>query len=68
MSKLVARVEAGEEIVLARGKTPVAKIVPLEPPKKKQRELGWLRGQVSLDESFWEPMSDEELRGWGVID
>ena len=32
LSKLVARVEAGEEIVIARGKTPVAKMVPLTPP------------------------------------
>ena len=29
LSKLVARAEAGEEIVLARGKEPVAKIVPM---------------------------------------
>lgn len=28
LSKLVARAEAGEEIVLARGKVPIAKIVP----------------------------------------
>jgi antitoxin (DNA-binding transcriptional repressor) of toxin-antitoxin stability system len=27
-SQLLARVEAGEEIVLARGKRPIAKLVP----------------------------------------
>ena len=29
LSKLVKRVEAGEEIILARGKVPIAKLVPL---------------------------------------
>ena len=31
LSQLLARVEAGEEIVLARGKTPIAKLVPYAP-------------------------------------
>ena len=29
LSKLIARVEAGEEIVIARWRTPVAKLVPI---------------------------------------
>jgi prevent-host-death family protein len=29
LSKLLARVEAGEEIVIARGKTPVARLTPV---------------------------------------
>lgn len=64
LSKLVARAEAGEEIVLARGDTPVAKIVPLEPRPKKVRELGWMRGEVKLDDSFWDPLPDDELALW----
>jgi prevent-host-death family protein len=38
LSKLVARAEAGEEIVLARGKEPVAKIVPLKPPAETEEQ------------------------------
>jgi len=34
LSQLLARVEAGEEIVLARGKHPIAKLVPFQPPRK----------------------------------
>jgi len=67
LSKLIARAEAGEEIVLARGKTPVAKIVPLNPPApepKKKRELGQLRGLVKLDPGFWDPLPDDELALW----
>jgi antitoxin (DNA-binding transcriptional repressor) of toxin-antitoxin stability system len=32
LSQLVARAEAGEEIILARGKHPACKLVPLNPP------------------------------------
>lgn len=68
MSKLLARVEAGEEIVLARGKIPVAKIVPLNPAPVKKRELGWLRndskGSDPLAYGFWDPLPDDELELW----
>ena len=47
LSQLLARVEAGEEIVLARGKKPVAKLVPYQ-PRKKGRQFGALRGIVSV--------------------
>jgi antitoxin (DNA-binding transcriptional repressor) of toxin-antitoxin stability system len=32
VSQLLARVERGEEIALARGKHPVARLVPFRPP------------------------------------
>ena len=35
LSQLLARVEAGEEIVLARGKQPIAKLVPFRPREDK---------------------------------
>jgi prevent-host-death family protein len=37
LSQLLLRVEAGEEIVLARGKEPIAKLVPFKPIKKTRR-------------------------------
>jgi prevent-host-death family protein len=63
LSQLLARVEAGEEIVLARGKTPVAKLVPLRPVKKGRR-FGALRGSVSVGPEFFEPLSEQELAAW----
>lgn len=62
LSKLVARAEAGEEIVLARGKEPVAKIVPL-PPKPK-RVFGRLKGKGRVGPEFFEPLPEDELRLW----
>jgi prevent-host-death family protein len=42
LSRLLAAVEAGEEVVIARGRKEIAKIVPLHPPQKKRRVPGRL--------------------------
>jgi len=63
LSRLLARVEAGEEIVLARGKEPVAKLVPFRPPASKRR-FGALRGTVSVGPEFFEPLPAHELDAW----
>lgn len=62
LSKLVARAEAGEEIVLTRGKVAVAKIVPIPPEPK--RKFGCLKGKISIGPEFFEPLSEEELKLW----
>lgn len=64
LSRLLARVEAGEEIVLARGKTPIAKLVPFHPVAPK-REFGALKGKVVVDDRFFDPLPEEELAAWG---
>ena len=63
LSKLIEQVEPGEEIVIVRGKTPVARLLPYvcEQPK---RGFGSMKGKVWLDESFWEPLPEEELKLW----
>lgn len=65
LSKLIAKVEAGEEIVILRGKTPVARLTALA-PRKRQLAFGMLKGKIpSLpDEFFFEPLPEEELRLW----
>jgi len=63
LSQLLARVEAGEEIILARGKQPIARIVPFQPPATK-RQFGTMRGIVSVGPEFFEPMTAEDLADW----
>ncbi len=63
LSQLLARVEAGEEIVLARGKQPIAKLVPFHPTPVR-RQFGALRGVISLGPEFFEPLPDAELASW----
>lgn len=50
-SRLVARAEAGEEIVVRRGGTPVAKIVAYHAPTTPRRP-GALKGQIVIAEDF----------------
>ena len=63
LSQLIARVEAGEVITIARGRTPVAKLVAISP--KPKREFGAMRGQISIGPEFFEPLPEEELDSWG---
>ena len=63
LSQLLARVEAGEEIILARGKEPIAKLVPFQPLPSRRR-FGALRGIISIGPEFFEPLSEQELTAW----
>ena len=65
LSKLIARVEAGEEIVIMRGKNPVARLEPIA-KKKGKRVPGLLKGKLPdlPDEFFFDPLPEEELRAW----
>ncbi|CAN5547749.1 type II toxin-antitoxin system prevent-host-death family antitoxin [soil metagenome] len=64
LSKLVALAEAGEEIVLARGKDPVVKIVPVAAVPKPQRKFGALKGKIKIGPEFFDPLPEEELKHW----
>lgn len=66
LSNLVARVEAGEEIILARGDKQVVKLILVEAEKPKVRGYGryaHLRDQIPSD-LFLQPMSEDELAAW----
>ena len=65
LSRLLVQVEAGEEIVIARGKVEVAKLVPLRPTGRPNRVPGRLAhqspdGRSITGPAFWEPLSDED--------
>ena len=62
LSQLLARVEAGEVITIARGRTPVAKLVPVVP--KAKREFGAMRGKISIGPEFFELLPEDELDPW----
>ncbi len=64
LSSLVARAVAGEDIVIARGDTPMVRLVVVEPAIKPKRVPGLLKGKISVPDSFFEPMSEEDLALW----
>lgn len=61
LSKLIEAALAGEEVIIARGSTPVVKLVPIE---KKKFKMGIYEGKFGETPDFLEPMSEEDLRLW----
>lgn len=55
LSRLLERVEHGEEIVIARAGKPVARLVPIEAAAGK-RPLGLYKGQIWMSDDFDEPL------------
>jgi prevent-host-death family protein len=56
-SRLIARAEAGEEIIVRRGPTPVAKIVAYR-ASTTPRTPGALKGRIALADDFDETPPD----------
>jgi prevent-host-death family protein len=63
LSRLVERACAGEDVVIARGKQPMVRLVPID-RAQPQRKFGALKGKLVVDESFFEPLSEDELASW----
>lgn len=63
LSKLIEKACRGEEIVIARGKKPVVRLVPVAAPKSR-RKLGILKGKLVVGPEFFEPLPPEELDRW----
>ena len=57
LSRLVERVEAGEEITLARAGRPVARLVPYR-ARREPRRPGLWKDQVWIGPGFDEPLPD----------
>ena len=65
LSKLIARAEAGEEIVIARGKEPVVRLAPVT-LKPHGRVFGAMKGKWPdlPDSFFFDPLPEDEMRLW----
>lgn len=63
LSRLIEKACRGEEIVIARGKKPVVRLVAFD-DTKGQRKPGALRGKLKVGPEFFEPLPPEELEAW----
>jgi len=63
LSGYLARVEAGETLVIARRNRPVARLVPIPPEETqpKQRPIGLAKGMGHVGAEFFEPLDDALL-------
>jgi prevent-host-death family protein len=68
LSKLLAEVEAGEEVVVCKGKQPVAKLVPFREKSRKRPAVGVRTSKpVHYTEDCFSPLSSKELEEWGIL-
>jgi prevent-host-death family protein len=57
-SRLLERVEQGEEIIIMRANVPVAKLSAVNKAVAR-RELGWARGEFTVPENFDESLPSD---------
>ncbi len=65
LSRLLEEAESGKEVIIARGKTPVAKLVPIG-QRNRKRVPGKYKGLIKIHPSYFKPMTKEELKDWGI--
>ena len=59
LSEAVSRAERGEEVVIAAGGQPAARLVPVPPPAAGPRVLGMHPGSMVMAPDFNDPLPDE---------
>lgn len=64
-SKLLEEAQKGNEVIIARGKTPIAKLVALG-NLQKRRKPGKYKDVIKIHPSFYDRMSTKELKDWGL--
>lgn len=62
LSKLLDAAAAGDDVVIARAGKPVARLVAIEAPPRRQ--LGFASLNLDLDDDMWLPLTGAELAEW----
>jgi antitoxin (DNA-binding transcriptional repressor) of toxin-antitoxin stability system len=65
LSRLVHRALNGEEVQITSGRErkPVVRLVPIHPVAANRR-VGFLEGQGSVGQEFFDPLPEDELKLW----
>jgi prevent-host-death family protein len=70
LSRLLAEVEQGEEIVICRGTVPAARLLKVDPPltaNPQRPKVGAVTSSgVGFSEDTFAPLSAAELEVWGL--
>jgi prevent-host-death family protein len=64
LSRLIEKVLAGEKVVISRNREPVVQMIPARTIPAQTLRIGALKGKISLDKRFFEPLPDDELAAW----
>ncbi|MFZ3201351.1 MAG: type II toxin-antitoxin system Phd/YefM family antitoxin [Candidatus Acidiferrales bacterium] len=63
LSRLIERASEGEEVIIARGSKPVARLVAVGEVRGK-RQPGSLKGKLRVGPEFFEPLPASERLNW----
>jgi prevent-host-death family protein len=63
LSRLIERAANGEEVIIARAGRPVARLIAIT-PAEQGRCFGAMKGRARVDEAFFDPLPEDELRAW----
>lgn len=64
LSRLLALVAAGEEVVIAKAGKPVARLIPVE--SSRRRVLGQDKGLFEVPDDFDDPLPEDVLESFGA--
>jgi prevent-host-death family protein len=64
LSELIAKVEAGEDIVIKRGNEPVDRLVPLETDRRRRAQEAIARIRALRDSGDIKPVTVDEILAW----
>ena len=65
LSRLIEEASQGKEVIIARGKKPVVRLIPVE-SAVRERVPGRLAGKIRAADEALTPLSKKELREWGI--
>ncbi len=67
LTQLVNSALQGKEVVIAKNETPLVRLVPLAKAAPGAKRVGGdLEGRVALPDAFFAPMSDADVKDWGL--
>jgi antitoxin (DNA-binding transcriptional repressor) of toxin-antitoxin stability system len=64
LSEFLARIEAGEVVLICRRNVPVAELRAVPAPLKRERPRGLAKGIFQVPDSFFEPLPEGLLKGF----
>lgn len=64
LSKYLAKLKAGDRILLCRRNQPVAEITPLPEVATRPRPIGLAKGQFTIPRAFFDPLPDDLLQAF----
>ena len=64
LSYFLKLVKGGEKVVICDRNVPVAELTALPEEPTGKRPIGLFKGEFTVPDQFFEPMTDEELDEW----